>query len=54
MVIFAKDRPEQVGLPALEKYYNLQLIGKTQHQQTDEDNKPYSYFFVKYILKNKW
>ncbi|AEM68687.1 MFS transporter [Mycoplasma putrefaciens] len=54
VVIFAKDRPEQVGLPALEKYYNLQLIGKTQHQQTDEDNKPYSYFFVKYILKNKW
>ncbi|UWD35332.1 MFS transporter [Mycoplasma cottewii] len=54
VVIFAKDRPEQVGLPSLEKYYNLKLIGKTEKTPTEEDNKPFIYFFVKYVLKNKW
>ncbi|AJM71782.1 MFS transporter [Mycoplasma yeatsii] len=54
IVIFAKDRPEQVGLPPLDKYYNLKLIGKTEHVASEEDNKPFSYFFVKYVLKNKW
>ncbi|AUB31720.1 MFS transporter [Spiroplasma floricola] len=57
LIFFIKDRPETVGLPPLKDYYKMELIGakreKTQ-EDINEDNKKWGYFFVKYVLKNKY
>lgn len=55
VILLIKDNPEAAGLPSLQKYYNLQLIGenKTATKKTEED-KPWRYYFVNYVLKNKF
>ncbi|ATZ16036.1 OPA family glycerol-3-phosphate transporter-like MFS transporter [Entomoplasma freundtii] len=57
VIILLKDTPESVGLPPLKEYYKMNLIGEKRQQQNkgvDESTKSWSYFFVKYILKNKF
>ncbi|ATZ17396.1 glycerol-3-phosphate transporter [Williamsoniiplasma luminosum] len=57
LLFLLKDTPESVGLPPVKTYYNMELIGvkdQSKTQMDEEKGKPWRYFFVKYVLLNKY
>ncbi|MDQ7982790.1 MAG: MFS transporter [Spiroplasma sp.] len=55
VILIIKDRPEKAGLPSLQEYYNLKMIGEeNQIVKNNEVDKPWKYYFIKYVLKNKF
>ncbi|EOA07090.1 Glycerol-3-phosphate transporter [Mycoplasma yeatsii 13926] len=51
IILVARDRPEELGLPSVQEYYNLELIGS---KKGEVDDKPYSYYVKEYIIKNHY
>lgn len=53
VIILIRENPQSLGLPSVQKFYNIKLIGEQSGKNIDED-KPWKWYFINYLLKNKF